>query len=70
MGIVLGNTPENWADSLRSMKSWLDRHPNSRGVVTLNSWNEWVEGSYVEPDTVHGTKYLDAIRKVFGAPKQ
>ncbi|MGO8902351.1 MAG: glycoside hydrolase family 99-like domain-containing protein [Isosphaeraceae bacterium] len=35
-------------------------------VLTVNSWNEWTEGSYIEPDTVHGTKYLEAIRDVFG----
>lgn len=68
MGIVLNNTPEQWAGFLQQTKDWLDRHPESRGIVTLNSWNEWVEGSYIEPDTVHGMKYLDAVRDVFGAP--
>ena len=24
------------------------------------------EGSYIEPDTAHGLKYLEAIRDVFG----
>jgi hypothetical protein len=65
MGIVLNNTPEKWGDFLRQTKGWLDRHPESRGIVTLNSWNEWVEGSYVEPDRVNGMKYLDAIKAVF-----
>ncbi|MBI5820822.1 MAG: glycoside hydrolase family 99-like domain-containing protein, partial [Verrucomicrobia bacterium] len=27
--------------------------------------NEWTEGSYLEPDTVHGLKYLEAVRDVF-----
>jgi len=67
MGIVLNNTPEKWAGFLRQTKNWLDRHPESRGIVTLNSWNEWVEGSYIEPDTVNGTKYLEAVRDVFSA---
>ena len=66
MGIVLNNTPERWGEFLRQTKSWLDRHPESSGIVTLNSWNEWVEGSYIEPDVKNGTKYLDAIRVVFG----
>ena len=39
--------------------------PNER-IITLNSWNEWGEGSYLEPDTVHGMKYLEAVREVFG----
>jgi hypothetical protein len=44
----------------------VDKHPASRRTITINSWNEWVEGSYLEPDTETGTKYLDAIREVFG----
>ena len=27
--------------------------------------NEWTEGSYLEPDTIHGLGYLEAIREVF-----
>jgi hypothetical protein len=73
MGLVLNNTPEKWGEFLRQTRAWLDRHPESRGIVTLNSWNEWVEGSYLEPDTLNGMKYLDAVKDVFpvvnpGAP--
>ena len=28
-------------------------------------WNEWTEGSYLEPDAVNGLRYLAAVRKVF-----
>ena len=31
-----------------------------------NTCNEWTEGSYLEPDTVHGTAYLEAIRDTLG----
>jgi len=31
------------------------------GVLTVNSWNEWTEGGYIEPDTTHELKYLEAI---------
>ena len=67
MGIVLNNTPERWGDFLQQTRKWLDRHPESRGIVTLNSWNEWVEGSYIEPDTVNGLKYLEAVKAAFSA---
>ena len=33
-------------------------------LITINAWNEWSEGSYLEPDTIHGMKYLEAIKKV------
>jgi hypothetical protein len=65
MGIVLNNTPEKWKKFLGQTKDWLDKHPESKGIVTLNSWNEWVEGSYIEPDSVNGMSYLDAIKEVF-----
>ena len=67
MGIVLNNTPEKWKAFLSQTKDWLDLHPESKGIVTLNSWNEWVEGSYIEPDLVNGTSYLDAVKEVFGS---
>jgi hypothetical protein len=35
-------------------------------ILTINAWNEWTEGSYLEPDTVDGFGYLEAIRSVFG----
>ena len=48
----------------------VDKHPESRRIITINSWNEWVEGSYLEPDTKTGTKCLDAIREVFGPARR
>jgi hypothetical protein len=52
------------------VKERLEKRPANQRVVTLNSWNEWTEGSYLEPDTVHGLAYLEAIRDVFGAKRK
>lgn len=30
-------------------------------IVLLKSWNEWGEGNYMEPDTVFGREYIDAL---------
>jgi hypothetical protein len=35
-------------------------------ILNINCWNEWTEGSYLEPDTVHGTGYLEAVKKAKG----
>ncbi len=66
-GIVAGNTPERFRHFLIEAKAMADRQPESKGVITINSWNEWVEGSYLEPDTIHGMAHLEAVRDVFGA---
>jgi hypothetical protein len=35
-------------------------------MVLIEAWNEWGEGSYIEPQQQYGFGYLDAIRDVFG----
>ncbi len=64
-GILKNNTPENFEKALVKAKKYLDRHPNRVPLITINSWNEWTEGSYLEPDTISGYAYLEAIKKVF-----
>ena len=31
-------------------------------LIFLDSWNEWGEGNYMEPDTKWGHRFLDALR--------
>jgi hypothetical protein len=69
MTIFVDNTPELFAEGLRRAKSFVAVEGRQR-VVTLNAWNEWAEGSYLAPDTVTGTRYLEGIREVFGVRKR
>lgn len=46
-------------------KARLEGMPAGDRILNINSWNEWTEGSYLEPDMINGMKYLEAIRKVF-----
>lgn len=63
--VTTNNGPENFEKALRMAKDYLDRHPEQAPLVTINSWNEWTEGSYLEPDNEYGYGYLDAVKKVF-----
>ena len=64
---ISGNTPQRFQAALEAVRQRLQSRPENQRVLTINCWNEWTEGSYLEPDTVHGMKYLEAIRDVFGA---
>lgn len=68
-GIVKNNTPESFRKGLEMAKAYLDRHPEYPPLVTVNSWNEWTETSYLEPDDLYGYGYLEQIRSVFGAER-
>ena len=63
--IITNNTPENFEKALRAAKEYIDTHELPAPLITINSWNEWTESSYLEPDDLYGYGYLDAIKKVF-----
>ena len=65
---VTNATPAAFAVALERAKAWADAHarPGRPKLVTVNSWNEWTEGSYLEPDEKFGFGHLDAIRRTFG----
>ena len=63
--ILRDNTPEQFEAGLRMAKEYVDTHELPVPLITINSWNEWTEMSYLEPDDVYGYGYLEAIRRVF-----
>jgi len=63
-----GATSRNFKTWLSKAKAYIDAHPDQPKLITINSWNEWSEGSYLEPDTRNGMAYLRAVQEVFGGP--
>lgn len=68
-GVVKNNTPENFKRACEMIKAFTDKELSAghltSPLITVNSWNEWTETSYLEPDDLYGYGYLEAIKKVF-----
>jgi hypothetical protein len=62
MHTIGGNTPERFAEALRRTLERLARRTAGPRILNINCWNEWTEGSYLEPDTLNGMRYLEAVR--------
>lgn len=67
--LIGGNTPEAFQKTLKLFHDRLSRRPGPN-LMSINAWNEWTEGSYIEPDMVHGMGYLEAVSRVFGPAKK
>ena len=63
--VCRNNPPEVFKQALIKAKEYVDTHNLPAPLITINSWNEWTETSYLEPDTKYGYGYLEAIRDVF-----
>ena len=65
MNTIGNNTPENFKTALQMTKEKLLSEPTGPRILNINCWNEWTEGSYLEPDTINGMKYMEAVKEVF-----
>lgn len=61
MGFV-GSTPKKYEEWLRNINQYAKQNPiaDNESFVIINAWNEWAEGSHLEPDVYNGAAYLNA----------
>lgn len=61
-GIYVNATPQNFEEHIRGALQIIRNKPEDKKILFLRSWNEWGEGNYVEPDSLYGHGFLDAIK--------
>lgn len=57
-------SPEGFAASMQKAREYCDNHPDQTKLITVFSWNEWIEGGYLLPDMKYGFGYLNAVKRV------
>jgi hypothetical protein len=64
--VLNDNSPAAVADALRDAIATVSGVSGPQ-AVTINAWNEWTEGSYLEPDEEHAFAFLEHLRAVIPA---
>lgn len=63
---ITDRTPDQFGRLCRSARRYADE--NDKRIVLLGPWNEWGEGSYIEPCAERGFEDLDQLRAAFCPP--
>ena len=56
-------TPQNFYDGACKAIELVQNKDMDHRIIFLNSWNEWGEGAYMEPDLKYGRKFIEALAK-------
>ncbi len=57
-------SPESFAAILQESKEYCEKYPEQKKLITIFSWNEWIEGGYLLPDRKYGFGYLKKVKEV------
>lgn len=61
--IYTNSTPEVFEQSVRDVTNLVKNKIEEHQIVFIQSWNEWGEGNYMEPDLMYGKGYINALRE-------
>ena len=63
--IFFGSSPDKFCYFLKEqIKNTIDNKllKFTEKIIFINAWNEWGEGCHLEPDTIYGTAWLEAVK--------
>ena len=60
--IWYNTTPENFRVQLKDALAIVQGKKDEHKLIFLQSWNEWGEGNYIEPDCKYGHGYLNVLK--------
>jgi hypothetical protein len=61
--IWYNTTPELFYDEIQLALKVIAKKDYEHKILFLQSWNEWGEGNYVEPDCKYGKSYIYSLKK-------
>lgn len=60
--IYVNSTPELFGKAIDKALEMIEHKDSEHKIIFLQSWNEWGEGNYMEPDLKFGHGYLEALK--------
>lgn len=65
--VFRGASPERFGYWLEKVVSKVSTKPVEQRLIFLNAWNEWAEGTYLEPDERNGYAYLEKLHSALAS---
>lgn len=62
--LYTNSTPNKFENAVKQAVNVISQKSEQHRILFLDSWNEWGEGAYMEPDLVFGHGYLEALKRV------
>ncbi len=63
--VLEGNTPAAVRSVLEHARGYVSKPETKVKLVTVSSWNDWLDGASLLPDEAHGDCYLEMLKRVF-----
>ena len=62
--IFKGASPEKFKFYFKKLVETMPERSLPENYIFINAWNEWSEGTYLEPDTKNNYEYLNAVKAI------